>query len=162
MVSPWAEIQRLIRLGSEFIKFCWICLGILPAASWIASIRSRLFFGVFFSIISFNMFHKFSIGDRSGELAGHWRISKFWLSKNSWEYLEVWGVARCLEGSLNSPFWYLDSTPPRLSSFSESRFAEIWLEFSTSLHKLFKSLPKSLLGCPLPGCLECEPNFLKW
>ncbi len=94
--SPFALITASIQRGMEVINL-WHCWGGTEAqVSFTVAFSSSAFFGLLFLIFLLSIRHRFSMGFRSGELAGQSSTSTPWLFNQLLLLLAVWaGTKSC-------------------------------------------------------------------
>ena len=93
MSSPLRSMHLVIRCGILPTKFTRYERVISSQTSWIILSNSFKFWGFFFSTAFFMIPQMFSIGFRSGELAGQSETVQWLEANHSRDDLEVWQVA---------------------------------------------------------------------
>ena len=118
MTSPDRSIHCSMRWGKERNKFAIQVCDRLTQISWIISSKSTRLLGLLFSTAIFISPHTFSIGFKSGKLAGHC-VTCF--SRNHFSvYLKRCGVAPLVE------MWILADEVVEILAKLLGVFPDIW------------------------------------
>ena len=138
-----------MRCGIEAISL-WHCLGVMEAQiSLMLAVSSSLFLGLVSLIFLLIIPHTFSMGFRSGELAGQSSTVMAWASNQGLVLLAVWAGARSC--------WKMKSAPPYSSSAEGimkcSKTFEQTVALTLDLRK--QSLPKPALDIAPQIMTDC-------
>lgn len=103
--NPFALITASMHLGIEAISL-WHCAGVMEAqTSLMLAISSSWFLGMVSLMFLLTIPHRFSMGFRSGELAGQSSTGMAWSSNQDLVLLAVWEGARsCWKMKSASPY----------------------------------------------------------
>ena len=94
--NPFPLITASMRRGIEAISL-WHCLGVMEAQiSLMLAVSSSLLLGLVPLIFLLRIPHRFSMGFRSGELAGQSSTVMAWASNQVLVLLAVWGRGQVL------------------------------------------------------------------